>query len=123
MATFAYMPDWGATLKMTPRVRRVAFGDGYEQRAADGINNNLQTWDLTFSRRTDTEVEAILAFLNLMAGVTSFGWEPPSGGYVAGGYHLVDYVTGKKFVCRDWVRTFDAYNSSSIKATFIEVMA
>jgi len=123
MATFTYAPDWGASLKMAPRVRRVAFGDGYEQRAGDGINNNLQTWDLTFSKRTDTEIEEILAFLTVAGGVALFDWEPPAGGYVAGGYLLSDYVDGKLFVCPEWSRSFDAYNNSSIKATFIEVMA
>lgn len=122
MATFTYMPDWGASLKMTPRVRTVAFGEGYEQRAADGINNNLQTWDITFSKRTDTEIEAILAFLTLAGGVSSFDWLPPSGGYVLGDYLLEDYLIGRRFICREWVRSFDAYSSSSIKATFIEVM-
>ena len=26
------------------------------------------------------------------------------------------------FICREWTRAFDSYNSSSIKATFVEVM-
>jgi phage-related protein len=37
MAVFTWIPSLGASLAMRPNVRRVAFGDGYEQRLAFGI--------------------------------------------------------------------------------------
>jgi len=38
VATFTWIPSVGANLSIRPIVRRVAFGDGYEQRLAFGIN-------------------------------------------------------------------------------------
>ena len=38
MATFTWTPSVGANLSMRPTVRRVAFGDGYEQRSEPGLN-------------------------------------------------------------------------------------
>lgn len=45
------------------RVRRVAFGDGYEQRLAFGINTQPQLWSLEFRGRTSLDAAAIDAFL------------------------------------------------------------
>nr|NDG08510.1 phage tail protein [Oxalobacteraceae bacterium] len=46
MATFTWTPSVGANLSIRPNVRRVAFGDGYEQRLAFGINTQPQVWSL-----------------------------------------------------------------------------
>jgi phage-related protein len=41
----------------------VAFGDGYEQRLAFGINTQPQLWSLEFRGRTSLDAAAIDAFL------------------------------------------------------------
>ena len=108
MATFSYIPDFGATKKLQPKVNSISFGDGYEQRATLGINNNPQTWDLSFLNRGDTEAEAIDAFLTARGGVESFDWTPY--GESAG-----------KYVCKEWSKSIDRYNGNTIQATFQEV--
>lgn len=37
MATFTWTPSVGASVALRPNVRRVAFGDGYEQRLPFGM--------------------------------------------------------------------------------------
>ncbi len=59
MATFTWTPSVGANLSMRPTVRRVAFGDGYEQRLAFGINTQPQVWSLEVWGRTTAEAIAI----------------------------------------------------------------
>lgn len=108
MATFTYTPDFGAAKKLAPRVKVIAFGDGYEQRLAYGINTNPQTWDLTFANRTDTETTNIDAFLTARGAVESFDWTPYNG-------------SAGKYVCREWTRSIDGYNRNTIQATFIQV--
>lgn len=81
MATFAYAPDWGATPSLEPRIKTAKFGDGYEQRAEDGLNTLLPTWKLTFGKRTQAEAQEIYRwFIANKAHTTAFGWAAPGEG-------------------------------------------
>lgn len=108
MATFTYTPSFEATESSKPRVRKFQAGDGYEQRVRFGLNTDPKEWTLTFSERTNTERDAILAFFETNAAATSFDWTPPRG--IAG-----------KYVCEEWQLTMRAYNFNTIQATFRQV--
>lgn len=108
MATFIWTPDNGATYETKPNVRTAKYGDGYEQRQANGINNMPKTWSLRFSVRTDSEIAPIASFLEAQAGVSAFTWTDPFGN------------TGR-YVCRSWSREKTRYNINSISATFEQV--
>ena len=56
-------PDFGASRKSQPNVRKVQFGDGYEQRLTYGLNQNPRVWDLTWTAKDSTDADAIEAFL------------------------------------------------------------
>jgi len=97
-------------LAKEPRVRRVVFGDGYEQRIAAGINNNPQMWALSFTKRSGTDIDGVYNFLETAGGVDNFYWTPRGE------------ATPRKFVCRKWVRRFDEYDVvQSINFTLEEV--
>lgn len=106
MATFTYAPQT-ASKSLKPRVRVAAFGDGYEQRVADGINTSPAQWSLSFVRIT-AEADAILAFLAARAGTEAFDWSAPDG--VAG-----------RYVCRDWSSSLNGPMAKTVTATFEEV--
>jgi phage-related protein len=106
MSTFDFDPA-SASVTTKPRVRTAAFGDGYEQRLADGINNAKRSWALTFTRPT-TEADAILAFFEARNGAEAFDWTPPYG--VAG-----------RWVARDWSAQMISMVAKSITVTFEEV--
>lgn len=108
MATFTYTPSFEATEASKPRAHKFQAGDGYEQRVRFGLNTDPKEWTLTFSERTDTERDSILAFFETNAAVTSFDWTPPRGS------------TGK-YVCEEWQVTMRAYNFNTIQATFRQV--
>ena len=59
MATFTWTPSVGASVALRPNVRRVAFGDGYEQRLAFGLNTKPEVWTLEFRGRTSLDAAAI----------------------------------------------------------------
>ena len=46
------IPDKALSRQSSPRVRTQRFGDGYEQRLAEGINNISDMFSLGFSNRT-----------------------------------------------------------------------
>ena len=108
MATFTWIPSVGANLSMRPTVRRVAFGDGYEQRLAFGINTQPEIWSLEFRGKSTAEAAAIDNFLRARGAVQSFDWTTPSG--IAG-----------KFLCEEWSHTVEEPNLENIRATFRQV--
>jgi len=111
MATFPDIaPDYGAQKNSTPVVRKMQFGDGYEQRLTFGLNQNLKSWSLTFQNITETESDTIEAFLDARAndGVF-FNWQPPGSS--------VTY----KWVCEKWSKSIPYANRATITATFQEV--
>jgi len=109
MATFEFTPDFGSQANYKPRVRMAQFGDGYQQRVADGINTSPATWPLAFTNRDDTERDGILSFLVARNGVESFDWTPPFGG------------ASIKVTCAEWDWTPARFNVNTITATFMQV--
>ena len=65
-------PDKSMSKQSTPRVLIANFGDGYEQRIADGINTLNETYSLTFATRLKEDIDDIVAFLDGKAGVNKF---------------------------------------------------
>lgn len=109
MATFTYTPDFGAQVAIKPRVRKAQFGDGYEQRMADGINARQQVWTLQFVNRDNADTAAIMSFLATRNGVEAFDWTPPNE------------ETAIRVVCREWTKTVSRNNLNSVSATFDQV--
>ena len=74
MDIFDYAPSWNSKIQRKPKVLVADFGDGYTQRTANGINHNKEEWNLSFTKRKDTEADAIEAFLETQGGSTAFLW-------------------------------------------------
>jgi len=106
---FTWVPDRGTSTKSKPRVLRAKFGDGYEQRAPDGLNSNNKSWSLVFVNRPEAEGTAITAFLDDKLGATSFLYSPP------------DDITQYTVICPDWTAVVPAVGVTSISAKFEEV--
>ncbi len=76
-------PDRQLRRATKPRVLLASFGDGYEQRGADGINSLAEEYNISFINRTKAEIDDIIAFFDAKKGVTSFSFIIPdtnSGG-------------------------------------------
>ena len=73
----------------TLRAREIKFGDGYSASFGDGLNNEEQTWPMTYVG-TDAEIAPILAFVRAHKGYISFYWTPPFGEQ---GYYQVKTYT------------------------------
>ena len=107
---FFWKPSYSANINKRPRVKSIRFGDGYEQRVADGINNNLNVIDITFENRDEREAAAILHFLEERKGTESFVFEPAK-----------PYDKASLYVCRNWDSNFVFYDNYNIKVQFEEV--
>lgn len=106
-------PDINLQRSSTPRVLKASFGDGYELRASDGINNINETFSVAFNNRADTEIDDIAALFNYYKGVTSFNYTYPdtnNGG-----------ETTIKVVCDDFTQTYVRDGYGAITASFRKV--
>ena len=65
-------PDKGLTRTKNPKVLVADFGDGYEQRIADGINSLKEEISLNFATRPKAIIDDVCAFLDATKGVTKF---------------------------------------------------
>jgi phage-related protein len=71
-----YGPDFDTGVTPTVRVLETDFGDGYGQKAMDGINPVKDVWELSWSNLSPTEAQTAYAFLRAAGGATSFLWTP-----------------------------------------------
>ena len=65
-------PDKQLTKTSNPRVLTAKFGDGYEQRIADGINVLNEEYTLSFKTRLKADIDDIVAFLDTQKNVSKF---------------------------------------------------
>ncbi len=70
-------PDKSMSRDAKPKVLTSKFGDGYEQRVADGINSIEETFSLTFANRENDFVDDVTAFLDAKKGVSKFNFTIP----------------------------------------------
>ena len=71
------IPDRGVSTDQSARTYIASYGDGYEQRAAAGINNLPESWSLSWNNRPTMEANKIIKFLEDHKGATAFDWYPP----------------------------------------------
>ena len=109
METFHWRPQNSSTTSVSPKVKVIKFGDGYEQRIRDGINNDLRSYNVTFVGLSE-DISLIDDFLSRHNAVKAFLWREPN--------------TNKtiKGVCRSWTSTPNSA-AKTISATFEEVVA
>ncbi len=101
------MPDLGAERSVKPSVSVIKFGDGYEQRVANGINFTPKVWSVSFTN-AGPMVKEILAFLEGLGGLEAFSWTDP----------LDDTAN---YVCREWSSSRQGQGVYRINATFEQV--
>ncbi|KAA0573367.1 phage tail protein [Azospirillum sp. Sh1] len=104
-----YPPVLGSEIEPEFKVLEAGFGDGYTQRAADGLNNIRDQLTVTWERLTSTELSVIEDFIRARRGTESFWWQPPGDHYP------------RRWICRKLKRTRASNNGINLNATFIEV--
>lgn len=107
MATFVGIADGPVTEDIDLRSRVSNLG-GYEHTVVDGVNYEVETWDLTFSNRPLADILSYDTFLK--TNCHYFQWLTPLG------------VT-KNFKCESWSCTYTNDALAHMRATFIQAFA
>lgn len=108
------VPDKALTRKVDPKVFKISFGDGYEQRAVNGINNIKEEYTVTFKSRPKVEIDAIMKTLESKNGVLKFDYTYPNS-------QDNNSKTTIKVVCESFSQTYDYDDFYSCSATFRRV--
>jgi phage-related protein len=108
METFAWLPTQ-ATLKRKPRTLNARFGDGYEQRAQDGLNADLQVWEVKFENCHGPIALAIDDFLAARGASEAFLFTTKRG----------ETLT---VLCRSWEVADADKRTAMVSATFEQVV-
>jgi|TARA_R110002153_G_scaffold192296_2_gene345562 phage-related protein len=108
------VPDKGLTLANKPKVLTSTFGDGYEHRIADGINNTPQSFSLSFATRPKAEIDDIVDFFETKGAVTPFS-------YIVSDSNSGSNERTVKVICETWSQTWAYDNFYSLTAKFRRV--
>ena len=99
----------GPRKQSVSRVLRADFGDGYSQRAGDGINVISETWDIEWEHLDSDEIALLETQLESARGVDAIDWTPR------------DETAAKKFTVIEWQKTMKIGNTGiarSVTAIF-----
>ena len=115
LPNFFWKPSYNSIVNSEPKVVKVQFGNGYQQRIPDGINSNLLNMELQFENKTEIEAVSILHFLAQRKGYQSFIYNVPTT------YSKSVSQINTRFICENWTQNYNSYNNYSIKTIFREV--
>lgn len=103
-------PDKGFSQSNETVVFKAEFGDGYEQRVANGINNNKQKFEMAFMTRPKDEIDDIVDFFASKKGTTAFDFTFANSNE-SGNEETV------KVVIEKWTQTWKYDDYYDLKAT------
>ncbi|MGE0253509.1 MAG: phage tail protein [Alphaproteobacteria bacterium] len=106
-------PSYTTARTTRARVLRAGFGDGYSQRAGDGLNSVVNSWSVVWNALTSDEADYIDGFLAARGGHEAFSWTAPGED------------VPRLWICESWSRTPRRAGDSRghMAATFEEAFA
>lgn len=106
----------GSELSITPKVKKVQFGDGYSQRSMDGINAIPKVFSLEFRKMELRYAKALEAFFE--------GSREPYDRTPAEFFYFTPYLLGHeegKYICTNHRLRYDTGVTITVNAVFEEV--
>jgi phage-related protein len=103
-----YPVSYGSDVSSEAKVLQADFGDGYTQRAGDGLNNVRRTWEVSWENYPNASIVELETFLKGQGGYKSFFWTPPNSTIAA------------KWSCKTWKSKPAGFGISTLSATFVE---
>ena len=103
-------PSYPLNDQTSLRTRQAQFGDGYSQRAADGLNSTPKVLNLVFQARPNADITTIYDFLVDKLGFEAFLFTAPND-------------TERKWICKEPIsRDPVSTGHSTLKCVFEEVL-
>lgn len=102
-------PDLGTNDERQFRTVRIAFGDGYSQRAQEGLNNRDRTLSMTWSLLSPAQADVICDFFDRHGGSAAFL------------FRRVDEAAPRKWIVERYARRAVQRLYRNVTATLTEV--
>jgi phage-related protein len=102
-------PDVGLARKRTYQVRLAAFGDGYSQRVAAGLNSESDMLSIKWSYLAPDVAQELEDFFDARGGWEAFLWQSPHD------------ANAHKWLCSEWTRTHTTGLLDDVDCTFTRV--
>ena len=99
----------GSGVRHQVRVLEKRLGDGYTQRAAEGLNNMALKYEAVWTGLTEKESHSLLNFFKDRAGIEPFTVPV-----------LPKQLKLKKWVCKDWSEEWISAERRNVRAMFEE---
>jgi phage-related protein len=100
----------GLSTQTTARVLKAEFGDGYTQRAGDGLNTLPAQVSATWPPMPRATLDAIVSFLEHRRGFEAFAWTVPGE------------ASSRLWTCETWsIAAAGSTNLFTLSATFEQV--
>lgn len=99
----------GLSVATKTRTLVAEFGDGYTQRAGDGLNGIAKQVSVTWNALQTADADTIIAFFEARGGFEMFEWTPPRGN------------TALKWIVTEWQLVPLDSALDAISATFVQV--
>lgn len=106
-----FKPSIGSRVVNKADVLRADFGDGYTQRAANGLNNVGFEYSLIWRNVPIEDGQDMIDFFEARGGWESFDWLDI----------LQEFPSTIQVVCEDWNRAPISENYETVTATFVRV--
>lgn len=111
---FWWKPSYNGSIQNKPKLKINQFGNGYQQRLNDGINNNLIELNLSFENRSELETVSIIHFLTQRNGQESFVYNIPTI------YSKSSSNLTTKFTSFSWNASYISYNNYNVEVNLTE---
>lgn len=69
--------DLSSNTEYNFRMMNAQFGDGYTQRAPDGLNNKIDSWSIIYSKLSTVDIATVEAFIEIVRSGEYFLFTPP----------------------------------------------
>jgi phage-related protein len=91
------------------KIIEAKYGNGYGQRARDGLNSNVGSWTIDYEHLLAGEYAVVIAAFDAAASVDYFTWQAPTD------------VVSKKWIVKEYTRRASSGDLYSISATLEQV--
>jgi phage-related protein len=106
-----WTPSYQSSLNVDLRRKLSPYGDGYAQRADTNIFFNKQGYEMTVENCDNRELKSLLAFFEYKGGVDFIKTDIPP------------FITGRKFVGKNWKHTYVSDNINNFSASLFEFVS
>lgn len=106
-----WTPSYQTALNLDLKPKLSPFGDGYAQKVDTSIFFNRLSYEMSFDTIDDRQLKSLVSFFEYKAGADFFKID------------INPFITGRKFVGKNWKHTYTSDNINSFSTSLFEFIS